>query len=425
MSNNKNENHLEAEYENSPVPLSARKSLWSVTMIWLGFPMIISVSAIGALLVTSLGFYKGIMAILLGNFILFSYVGLLGVLGTRKGYNFTLQSSVTFGKKGAKVVSALLSTLVIGWFAVQVGMVGDRVHQAFGSNIFVITLLAGIAYLVLTLFGIKALTYIGIISAPLFFLVGTWVSYEVIAKVGWEVISSSEGNNAFSFGTGLTIVVGTFLDSGTLTSDFNRWSKNSKESVFATFSAFPFANSVALIFGAVLAGAAMKNPDVFLFLTNKGSAVWSVFALIVLVINLGSVCAHCLYNGAVGWAAILGGKMRSTATVLGIIGTIIAISGIWAYFDKWLIMLGVIIPSIGAIIIVDQFIVRKGASIASASSLYNSKAFVAWAIGAVSGIITEVYIPSLSTAVITMLLGGGAYYLLTLKTKEQWVPEKE
>jgi cytosine permease len=33
---------LGEEYEHSPVPAQARRSLFSVTMVWIGFPMIIT-----------------------------------------------------------------------------------------------------------------------------------------------------------------------------------------------------------------------------------------------------------------------------------------------------------------------------------------------------------------------------------------------
>jgi len=36
----------------------------------------------------------------LGNIIMFGYVGLLGLIGTKRGMNFALIASIVFGKKG-------------------------------------------------------------------------------------------------------------------------------------------------------------------------------------------------------------------------------------------------------------------------------------------------------------------------------------
>ncbi|MCM3790321.1 cytosine permease [Domibacillus indicus] len=403
---------LEEEYERSAVPVQARKSLLSVSLVWIGFPMIITASVTGAAIVTSLGFWQGMLAILLGNLILFGYVGLLGILATKKGYNFSLQSAITFGRKGSMIVSGLLSTLVIGWFAVQTGLTGSSMNQAFGSNFFLITLIAGVLYIGVTLVGVKALTYIGALSAPFFFIFGLWAVGDAVSAGGWSSITSFAGNNTLNLGIAVTMVVSLFIDSGTLTGDFNRWSKNTKESIIATGTAFPFANMTAMVFGGLIAAAASQNADLFQYIAAKGGAI-SLIAVLLLFLNLGSVCSHCLYNGAVGWSSLLGKKMRTTALVLGVIGIVIALSGAWNHFITWLNLLGIIVPPIGAIIIIDQMFIRKNADI---SESFRSQPFVAWFIGSLAGLVTEFYAPFLSTAFAAMIVGGAAYALLSRKT---------
>ena len=75
---------LEEEFELTSVPLEKRKSVFSVSLIWIGFPMIITAAITGATVVIGLGFIKGMIAILLGNLLLFAYVGTLGALATKK-----------------------------------------------------------------------------------------------------------------------------------------------------------------------------------------------------------------------------------------------------------------------------------------------------------------------------------------------------
>lgn len=48
--------------------------------------------------------------------------------------------------------------------------------------------------------------------------------------------------------------------------------------------------------------------------------------------------------------------MRWVTIILGIIGMMAAVSGIWNVLFDWLMLLGVIIPPIGTIIIIDQLI---------------------------------------------------------------------
>jgi cytosine permease len=409
---------LEEEYENEPVPKEKRKSLLSVSLVWIGFPMIITSAVTGAAIVAALGFLRGLLAIVVGNLILFGYVGLLSVLSTKKGYNFGLQAAVTFGKKGSILVSGLLSTLVIGWFAVQVGLTGVSMNVAFGSNLITMTLLAGVLYILITLVGVKALTYIGAVSAPLFVILGLWAVSDAVDNAGWSSITSYSGNGSIAFGVAVTMVVALFIDSGTMTGDFNRWSKNTKESILATLTAFPFANLIAMLFGGIITASAMENgnADFFHYIAAKGG-ILAVVAVLLLFLNLGSVCSHCLYNGAVGWSTLLGKKMRTLAVILGIIGVIIAISGAWNHFISWLVILGVIVPPIGAIIIMDQFYVRKNADI---MNNVRVQSFVAWAIGSFIALIVEFYTPFLSTAVVGMIAAAIAYVAVSSVGQKQY-----
>lgn len=96
---------LEEEYEHQSVPLHARKSVWSVSSVWMGFPMILTGALTGSAIVAGIGFGKGMLAILLGNLFMLAYVGILGVMSTKTGYNFSLQASTTFGRKGYVVAS--------------------------------------------------------------------------------------------------------------------------------------------------------------------------------------------------------------------------------------------------------------------------------------------------------------------------------
>ena len=55
--------------------------------------------------------------------------------------------------------------------------------------------------------------------------------------------------------------------------------------------------------------------------------------------------------------------MRLMAVVLGAIGIVVAAPNVWAYFIEWLSLLGILVPPIGAIILVDQYILRRGMEI--------------------------------------------------------------
>ncbi|CDO22249.1 cytosine permease [Mycolicibacterium mageritense DSM 44476 = CIP 104973] len=408
---------LGEEYESEPVPASARKSLFAVSAVWVGFPMIMTSAVFAGIVVYNLGFATGMAAILVGDLILAAYVGTLSFLAGRTGKNFALTAADTFGAKGFRIVSAFLSALVIGWFAFQTGMVGSTLHLSMGWSAPWITLLAGVLFVALTFVGIRAISWIGVVASALFIPLGV---VAVVLAASADGLGSAlsygggAGAGAFSFGVAVTMVFACFADSGTMTADFTRWARNGKEGALAAFAAFPVAYLIAQVVGALVvalgaAAAADTAGGDFLHVLVSAGGVLVPLAIIFVFVNLGSVCAHCLYNGAVGFGNITGKTMRQLTIVLGIIGTIAAVAGIWSYFATWLNILGVLVPPIGIVLILDQLVFAHR----RVTAAMHWKPFAAWGIGAAAALGTHLYAPQLSDAVVAMVVGGLAFTVLT------------
>lgn len=414
------------EYEHSPVPTAARRSLFSNTIVWLGFPMIITGAMTGSILVLGMGFRPALGAMILGNAIMLAYVGLLGQLGQRSGMNFGLIASRVFGNKGFVVASGLLSTLLLGWYAVQTGITGALISSTYGLSYVLMTVIAGLLYIAITFIGVRGLHYVGLVSVPLFVVLGLFVAFHAASTTTWGAILAYPGNNgsaSMSMGAGLTVVIALFADAGTVTPDFNRWARSAGDSWISTASAFPFANLVAMLVGGIMT-AALATPDanpfgadnMFGYLNRLGIGWLSTLAFVFLYINLGSVCSHCLYNAATGWSRIVGTQMRVMAVVLGVIGIAIAAGNIWAFFIQWLSLLGILVPPIGAVILVDQYLV--GASRSEARD-WKPMAFAAWAAGSVMAFLVEKTMPGLCTAIAAAVVAGAAYWLLSATTRRR------
>jgi cytosine permease len=274
--------------------------------------------------------------------------------------------------------------------------------------------------------GIRGLHWIGMVSVPLFVILGGWVALDSASVVGWDKVFAYAGTKPevpMAFGVGITIVMALFLDAGTVTADFNRWAADGKSSLIATFCAFPFANMAAMLVGGVMTAAlAVPDPQPFgldnmfgyMLAQNKGWLAAIAFAF--LFINLGSVCAHCLYNAAVGWSRIAKSKMRLFAVILAVVGIVIAAANVWAFFIPWLSLLGVLVPPIGAVIIADMYFVRPQAEI---KENWRPRAFIAWAFGSLVAFGVEHFAPQLSTAVAAFIAGGACYFLMGISSSER------
>jgi cytosine permease len=407
---------MNSEYESEPVPTTARRSLFSVASVWAGFPMIITAAVTGATLVHGLGFGGGMAAIGLGNLLLLLYVGTLSMLAARTGKNFSLQAGDTFGRTGYVVCSGLLSTLVLGWFAVQTGLVGESVAGVYNVDKTLIVVIAGVAFTLFTLLGIRALSLIGQISVPLFLILGIIAAVQAAGDSSVDILGyAGEPSMGLALGVGVTLVFALFADSGTMTADFTRWAKTPRDAWIATAAAFPVGNGVAMVIGGFIAAAAGGSGDVFGILAGNGGLL-GVIAVAFLFINLGSVCTHCLYNAAVGWSTILGSRMRILTAVLGVIGIVAAAAGIWDFFISWLNLLGIIVPPIGAIIIVDQLLARRETP--GPAPAFRWQPFLAWAIGSGLALLVDKQAPALCTVLVGLITAGVAIAVLNTVTRD-------
>jgi len=97
------------------------------------------------------------------------------------------------------------------------------------------------------------------------------------------------------------------------------------------------------------------------------------------------------------------------AVILGAIGIVVAAGNVWAFFIQWLSLLGILVPPIGAVILVDQYLIRPDAKI---EADWRPEAFIAWAAGSVCAFIVEEQMPYLSTAISAALVASVVYYAI-------------
>lgn len=413
---------LGEEFEHEAVPASRRQSLGSVAAIWFGFPMILTNAVFGGIITFNLGFWSALGALVSGNIVLAAYVGALSAIAGRTGLNFAMQARRTFGTRGFAAASGFLATVVVGWYAFQTGLTGATLHDTFGWNTTLLIVAAAVLYTGITFIGVRALTVIGLVAAPLYVVLGI-VAVAIIARThDLGAVSAFAGHaGGMGFTGAVTLVVATFADSGTMTADFTRWSRSGREAVLAALTAFPVANLVSQLFGVVVvaAGASIapaKDGGNFLSLLTGHGVLLSTLAVAFVFVNLGSVCTHCLYNGAVGWSHLVGSRMRRLTLILGVIGGILAVAGIWSFFLDWLNLLGIFVPPIGAVIVTDQLLLGN-IDRPVAEEAYRIPAFVAWSVGAAAAMLVHLGLPGPGEAITGMLIGSGVYYAIALRRR--------
>ncbi len=415
---------LEAEFERVPVPPGHRKPLRTVAAVWFGFPMILTCAVFGGVLSALMGFQRALLAIIIGNLVLFCYVGALSYFAGETGRNFALQAARVFGRTGHLLAVGFLSTIVIGWFAFNSGLTGATMNETFGWTEWLVTLIACLGFIVITFIGVRALSWVGLVAGPLFAVVAiialVIAGKNVSLSSVWNYGGATSTPSGFSLGAGITLVIATFADSGTMTADFTRWARDGRQAVLASSTAFPIGNFLAFLAGAiVVAMGAISNATTaggnFVVLLAKGHGGFLTgLAVVFVFISLGSVSAHCLYNGAVGWSNLLHTRMRVMCLLLGAIGTIAATAGIWSHFLSWLNILGVFVPPIGAVIITHYVMLRAGTVRASDAEAIRPIAFVGYACGAAVAGVLHYLAPQAVEAVAGMVVAASVYAAASL-----------
>lgn len=355
------------EYHSEPVPMDQRLGFKQPAWVWSGFGIAFICAVIGGSIQAGLGTRDAILAILLGNFILFLYASALGFASGRWGMNFPLTVKAVYGDKGAFLPILILATLVTGWYSFHTWLTADIIRVAFdlesGALVAMIALGVGLIYALPVIFGIKSMALVRKIAIPAMVL---FVIYYLVTQVlpAADRLFDSQGSGDISFWTGVGIAWATFAVSGTMTGDIVRWTRTGKQAIGVTGVAFLLSNGPFMILGALFA-AAIDDPTVPYFLNVESGPVLISLAAIA-VLSTWSTADACLYNAALGFSNGIDNfnwhRAGMFATALGI-G--FAMTGIIANVTNILIAIGLIVPPVGAAIIADYFIMRRGVEFAA------------------------------------------------------------
>ncbi len=385
------------EFHSKPVPLAQRLGFREPALVWSGFGIAFICAVIGGQIQQGLGTTDAILAILLGNFILFAYSALIGYPSGKWGVNFPLAVQYVFGRTGAIIPVLILALLVTGWYAFQAWLTADILRVAFNLEgvvvVGIIATVAGIIYAIPVIFGIRQMALVRKIAIPAMVVFAGYYLITRVIPAGGDVFSR-EGNGSIAFLTGVGMAWATFAVSGTMTGDIVRYTRTGKQALGVTAVAFIFSNAPFMIIGALIS-ATIDNPDVVYFFDQKSLAV--LIPLVVLaILSNWSTCDACLYNAAMGFTNSIPGFTWRKAAVFGsIIGLIAAATGLISNIVVWLLTIGLLVPPIGGTIIADYYVVRREQGFRfGRESAVNWAAIIAVVIGVALGYWVQVQYPN-------------------------------
>ncbi|MDD2519698.1 MAG: cytosine permease [Kiritimatiellae bacterium] len=394
---------MHSEYEFSPVAAEDRRGFWAMLAVMVGFTFFSASMWAGATLGTGLRASSFLLAVLAGNVLLGAYTGLLAWIAARTGRSTHLLARQAFGERGAALPSLLLGVTQVGWFGVGVAMFALPVGQLFPQVPHLALLWVAGALMTLTAYyGIQSLTILSIVAVPAIALLGSASVAKAFADFGGiSAWFAQEPAGGIGLGAAIGICVGSFISGGTLTPDFTRFARTPRIAVSTTVTAFLLGNSLMFLFGAVAAAFYGTN-DISEVMMKQGLIG---LAVLVLGLNIWTTNDNALYAASLGFATLARWPKRRFVLLNGFIGTLFATAA-YNHFVPWLNLLNRMLPSIGAVLILDHFVVRRGGRTPPDSRPVHWPAIIAWA----CGFAAAQFLPGI--APLNTILASSAAYLL-------------
>lgn len=415
------------EYANVPIPGHVSIASWRVALIVASFSIGAPDFMNGAKNALALGLPGAVLAAFLAGLALCIGSCFTAVLSVRTRLSTYPLVQRSFGIHGAMVINVLIALIHYGAYGVNVSFVGEALVIAadangLPSNFTVFVILSSVLMASATLIGIRALERLALVIVPLIAAVFIAVAVVAVQRYGFHTAASPNPPVPMRFGIALTALVGAYMLAVATMPDLSRFIRTKRGAIVAMALSFPIATPLMMTTAALPALATGETSvNKLIVMLGFGTPLLFVLALPMFTVN-----ALNLYSSSLALSTTMPRAPSWTFTVLGAtVGTVFALGGIINYFIPFLVFLGLIIPPITAIYLIDSH--ARFRRVDPAESIRNMPAIrwgalVVWLVSVVVAVVAEYADLTLTTvpaldATIVAALG----YLLVLKARRNEV----
>lgn len=384
-------------------------SVWNMASLWVGMVVCVpSYMLAGGLIQQGMSWSQAVMTVMIGNIIVLVPMILNGHPGTKYGVPFPVLARASFGIHGAHIPSLVRAAIACGWFGIQSWVGGAAIYQLLqalprvdlsGPDLPVLGINAGEVCCFLAFWAIQvAIIYRGVETIR---VLETWAAPFLIvmglALLAWAYLKAGgfgpmlstpsqfgpggaqEGRFWAVFFPSLTGMVGYWATLSLNIPDFTRYAKTQRDQIMgqaiglpATMTLFAFigvavTSATPVIFADPATGALGEpiwDPTVLLGKMGGGlSVIISLFAL-----TIATLSTNIAANVVSPANAMINVAPRKVSFRLG--GYITAGLGVamfpWklledpsGYIFTWLVGVSALLGPVGAILIVDYFVIRR------------------------------------------------------------------
>jgi cytosine permease len=263
-----------------------------------------------------------------------------------------------------------------------------RASTGFRINTLALTIVCGAIMSSTAIIGVKALGKVAYLAVPLLLAVISVPTAITLSTRDVHALALAPATAApFTFGVAVSIIFGGYMVGVTVSPDLTRFLRTPRDVLIGSGVSLGIVLPLLLGLSALLA-IAYGSADLIVLLSTTSVGIP---ALLVIVLATWTSNDKNLYESALALASLLPSVERWKLTAAaGVIGTLIAATGIFAHFIQLLIGLGITIGPIAGVYLSD-FMLRRAAYGASRSAVEPAvrwSAIIAWLTGILAGVAT-------------------------------------
>lgn len=359
--------HAGELHAHGPVPEGVTVPGWRVGLIIASFSIGLPDFLNGAHNALALGFWGAVSAALTAAVILCAGGCLTSVVSVRTRLSTYLLVRRSFGVGGAALINTMIALIHFCWFGVNASFFGEAMVQAaeangFAGNFTLFVILGSALMTVSTIIGFKALDRLAMVAVPVLAVILGLVVWAALDRHGLVTVPAANPAEPMGFGIAISALIGAYMLAVATMPDLSRYTRTMRGAIASMVLSFPIATPLMMTAAAVPALATGETSIMKLVVQfDFGTPV-----LFLLVLPTWTVNALNLYSSSLSLGTTFPRIRPWLFTILGgTIGAAFALMGILNAFIPFLLFLGLIIPPIAAIYVIDALTIWRGADSAA------------------------------------------------------------
>ena len=360
---------------------------------------------------STLGLAAASLAFAVGCLVLGALAALTGLCGQRSGLSAYMLCEFAFGRWGGKFASFVVAASLIGWFGV-ISTIFAKAANLLSSEVLDVSLpielyviIGGALIIVVTVSGFKGIDKLALALVPVmvaFLILAAWLSFDKV-----ETWTAAIDGGGMTLAFAISAVIGSYIAGVTIQPDYSRFARNQRAALGSAFVALGISFPLVLLCTAIPA-VALGEPDIFKVMFGLGIGI-PAFLLLLLAAWSSNVLN--IYSSSLSLATIFTRySLRTLVIVIGVIGTTLALFRVDQFLTGYLILLGITVPPISSIYIVDTLIFRDSfdeAALRRRPAIVY-KAMIAWVAAILVGYLAYAEIFSITTiaAIDSIIVAG-------------------